>query len=78
VCEALNCDARNALARTTVPLMYVQAMQDKLLGNSCVGEIKRIKPDMFIAQVAGPHLLLQREPQKVASVVATFVQELRS
>jgi pimeloyl-[acyl-carrier protein] methyl ester esterase len=76
--EALNCDARNTLARTTVPLMYVQAMQDKLLGDSCVGEMKRIKPDIFIVQIAGPHLLLQREPQKVASAVTTFVQELRS
>jgi pimeloyl-[acyl-carrier protein] methyl ester esterase len=74
VCEALNCDARNALARTTVPLMYVQATQDRLLAESCVNEMKRIKPDILIAQVVGPHLLLQRESQKVADIVSTFVQ----
>jgi pimeloyl-[acyl-carrier protein] methyl ester esterase len=74
--EALNCDARNALARITVPVMYVQAMQDKLLADSCVGEMKRIKPDILISQVAGPHLLLQREPQKAASAVSLFVQNL--
>jgi len=74
--EALNCDARNALARVTVPLMYVQAAQDKLLAESCVSEMKRIKPDTVFVQVDGPHLLLQREPQKVANIVSTFVQEM--
>jgi pimeloyl-[acyl-carrier protein] methyl ester esterase len=74
--EALNCDARNALARTTVPLMYVQAVQDNLLAESCVNDIERIKPDILIARVPGPHLLLQREPQRVANLVSTFVQKL--
>lgn len=76
VCAALNCDARNALARTTVPLMYVQAAQDRVLAESCASEMKRIKPDILFAQVDGPHLLLQREPQKVANIVSTFVQEM--
>jgi pimeloyl-ACP methyl ester carboxylesterase len=74
--EALNCDVRNALARTTVPLMYVQALQDNLIAESCVDDIQRIKPDVVVAQVAGPHLLVQCEPQKVASIVSTFVQKL--
>lgn len=74
--EAVNCDARNALARARVPLMYVQALQDNLLAKSCVDDVKRIKPDVMVAQVAGPHLLLQREPQKVANIVSTFVQKL--
>jgi pimeloyl-[acyl-carrier protein] methyl ester esterase len=76
--ESLNCDARDALARTAVPLVYVQAMQDKLLVDSCVSEMKRIKPDILIEKVAGPHLLLQREPQKVAEIVSTFVQQIES
>jgi len=76
--EALNCDARNALARTKVPLLYVQAMQDKLLADSCVNEMKEMKPEMLIAQLVGPHLLLQREPQKVASIVSTYLQKVGS
>jgi pimeloyl-ACP methyl ester carboxylesterase len=75
--EALNCDARNALARITVPLLYIQPMQDKLLAQSCVDEMKRIKPDLSIAHVIGPHLVLQREPQKAADIVSTFIRELR-
>lgn len=73
VCEALNCDARNALAQTTVPVLYVEATQDNLLVDSCVGEMKRIKPNILIKRVVGPHLLLQREPQKVVNIVSAFM-----
>jgi pimeloyl-[acyl-carrier protein] methyl ester esterase len=74
--EALNCDARNALSRITVPLLYIQPTRDKLLAQSCIDEMKRIKPDLLIAHVIGPHLLLQREPEKVANVVSKFLREI--
>ena len=76
--EAVNCDVRLQLARIRTPLKYVQAAHDHLLSNSCVTEIKRIRPDISLALVDGPHLLLQREPQNVADVVSAFVRELGS
>lgn len=76
--ETLNCDVTHQLARIKVPLMYVRATQDWLLSASCVTEIKRTRPDISIALVNGPHLLLQREPRGVAAVVSTFVRELVS
>ena len=76
VSEALNCDARSALAQTTVPVLYVKATHDNLLADSCVAEMKGIKPDILIKVVAGPHLLLQREPQKVVNIVSVFMWEL--
>ena len=66
----MNSDARRALAQITVPLLYVDATEDHLLADSCLEEMKLIKSDMLVAQVAGPHLLLQREPQKVAHIVS--------
>jgi pimeloyl-[acyl-carrier protein] methyl ester esterase len=74
--DAMDFDARGALAQTIVPLLYVEGTEDHLLADSCLKEMKRIKPDMSIAQVAGPHLLLQREPQKVALIVSAFIREL--
>jgi hypothetical protein len=74
--EAMNSDARRALTQITVPLLYVDATEDHLLADSCLEEMKLIKSDMLVAQVAGPHLLLQREPQKVAHIVSEFIQEL--
>jgi pimeloyl-ACP methyl ester carboxylesterase len=76
MCEVLDCDARNHLARIGVPIMYVQAARDRVLPESCRSEFLRIRPDIVSAEVEGPHLLLQREPHKVASLVATFVQQL--
>jgi pimeloyl-[acyl-carrier protein] methyl ester esterase len=73
---ALDCDARNALARITVPLMYVLAAQDKLLAESCLPEMKRIKPEIVVSRIDGPHLLLQREPQNCANIVSIFVQKI--
>jgi pimeloyl-[acyl-carrier protein] methyl ester esterase len=74
--EALDCDARNDLARTTVPIMYMQAAHDRLLAEYCRTEIFRMRPDITCAVVQGPHLILQREPQKAANLVATFVGQL--
>jgi pimeloyl-[acyl-carrier protein] methyl ester esterase len=74
--EALNCDARSDLARITVPLLYLQAAHDRMLSESCAREMKRIRPETSFALVDGPHLLLQREPQRVADIVSAFVQEL--
>jgi pimeloyl-[acyl-carrier protein] methyl ester esterase len=76
--EALNCDARSDLARTTVPLMYVQAAHDRVISDSGFREMKRIRPDISIARVDGPHLLLQREPRKVADIVSAFVREVEA
>jgi pimeloyl-ACP methyl ester carboxylesterase len=75
VCEALDCDARSDLTRTTVPIMYVQATHDRLLAKSCSSEILRIKPDVISEVIHGPHLILQREPRRVANLVAAFVQQ---
>jgi pimeloyl-ACP methyl ester carboxylesterase len=73
--EVLQCDARSDLSRTRVPIMYVRASHDKLLSASCHREILRIRPDIFFATVDAPHLLLQREPQKVAKLVAAFINQ---
>jgi hypothetical protein len=65
------------LAKVTVPVLYVEATQDNFLARSCIDEMKRIKPDILIKSVVGPHLLLQREPQEVANIVAAFTRGLR-
>ena len=74
--EALNCDVTHQLARVDVPLMYVRATHDRLLSESCFAEIKLIRPDISLASVDGPHLLLQREPRNSADVVSRFLREL--
>jgi pimeloyl-ACP methyl ester carboxylesterase len=71
--EVLDCDVGIDLARTTVPIMYLRALQDRLVATSCHREILRIKPGIVLAEIEAPHMLLQREPEKGANLVAAFM-----
>jgi len=70
----LGCDVRAELCRVAVPILYIQAQQDRLVSASCLEELQRIKPQMAVTVLEGPHLLLQREPRRAAEVVAAFAQ----
>jgi pimeloyl-ACP methyl ester carboxylesterase len=74
--EVLDCDARDDLRRTTLPLLYLEATNDRLLSSSCKEEFSNIRPDVLFRSVPAPHLLLQREPQKAAGIVMAFVDNL--
>jgi pimeloyl-ACP methyl ester carboxylesterase len=76
--EVLACDARDDLRRTTVPLLYVEATHDRLLSLSCKDEFSQLRPDTVVRSVPAPHLLLQREPQKAATVIMAFINSLPS
>lgn len=69
------CDARAELAQITVPILYIQAQEDRLVDKSCLEEIRRIKPQSVVRIIPGPHLLLQREPKRTADVIREFVQQ---
>jgi pimeloyl-[acyl-carrier protein] methyl ester esterase len=72
----LACEVRPEMGRVTVPVLYLQAKQDRLVSSACLDELLRIKPQMAVAALEGPHLLLQREPYKAAETVAGFVRSL--
>jgi pimeloyl-ACP methyl ester carboxylesterase len=74
--EVLDCDGRDDLRRTTIPLLYLEATYDRLLSSSCKKEFSHLRPDALFRSIPAPHLLLQREPQKAASIVMAFVSSL--
>lgn len=74
--QVLEVDVRLALGNVLVPILYIQALQDQLVGPSCLEEIEGIKPQVAVAKIRGPHLILQREPQKSADFVARFMDRL--
>jgi pimeloyl-ACP methyl ester carboxylesterase len=76
--EVLDCDARDDLRRTTVPLLYLEATYDRLLSSSCKNEFSQLRPDVVLRSVPAPHLLLQREPQKAATIIVAFISNLPS
>jgi len=72
----LSCDAREALRHVAVPILYIQATRDELVSPSCLEEIRRVRPEVGVAQIDGPHLILQREPKQSADAVVKFIHEL--
>jgi pimeloyl-[acyl-carrier protein] methyl ester esterase len=72
----LTCDARAELEQIPVPILYLQAKNDRLVKGSSLNEIRRIKPKIVATVIQGPHLLFQREPQRTAEVVMKFIRQL--
>ena len=69
----LDCDAREELRQVKVPLLYLQATQDRLVGSECLDEIKRLHPETMAISIRARHLLLQREPRAAAQAIAQFL-----
>jgi pimeloyl-[acyl-carrier protein] methyl ester esterase len=74
--EILACDARAELGRVAVPILYIQAENDRLISDQPLAEIRRIQPQTAVAIVPAPHLILQREPGCCAEIVTEFISRL--
>lgn len=70
----LGCDVRMDLSQITVPVLYLQAKQDRLVSASCLEVIQQSKPEVAVVVLDGPHLLLQRYPLQAAEVVVEFIR----
>jgi len=70
----LECDARAELGKITLPILYVKATRDRLVSAACLDDIRRLNSQITVAEISGPHLILQREPLQTAEAVTRFVQ----
>lgn len=75
--EILGCDVREDLARVKVPIMYLQATGDRLVGSRCFDEIRKIHPCSVLVSFPGPHMILQREPHLCANAVVEFCSSIQ-
>lgn len=74
----LACDVVPELRRIKVPVMYIRGANDRLVGVAAVEEIKKAKPDVVVATVRAPHLVVQTTPIEAAAVIRRFIQQLES
>jgi pimeloyl-[acyl-carrier protein] methyl ester esterase len=70
---AIDCDAREEIRQVKVPLLYLQAAEDRLVGRECLDEIKRLHPETISISIHAPHLLLQCEPRAAAEAITQFL-----
>lgn len=70
---ALSADASNSLATVRCPVLYLQASEDKVVPSRCAAEVQRLCPHAEIAELPGPHFLLQTQPAAAAKRIQAFV-----
>jgi pimeloyl-ACP methyl ester carboxylesterase len=73
--EVLRCDETARLGAVTVPLLYIRPNQDALVGLGSFEAIRRLKPSITLAQIDGPHFIVQREPQAVVDALIAFLEK---
>lgn len=73
---ALRADVLACCRDVSVPVLYLRATEDRLM-SACVGQqVCAAIPRCVLAQIEGPHLLLQAVPEGCAEAVGTFVARL--
>jgi pimeloyl-[acyl-carrier protein] methyl ester esterase len=69
----VDCDATREIRQVRVPLLFLQATEDRLVGKDCLEEIQRLHPETISVFIRAPHLLPQREPRLAAQAVTQFL-----
>jgi pimeloyl-[acyl-carrier protein] methyl ester esterase len=65
-------DASEELRQCRVPILYLRATEDRVVGRWNGDQIKTILPDAEIVEFAAPHLLLQTRPVEAAAAIEAF------
>jgi pimeloyl-ACP methyl ester carboxylesterase len=71
---ALQTDVSPLLARVRVPLLYLQALEDRVVPASATRWVTTVAPSTQVVTFQAPHFLLQVQPAEAARVVARFMK----
>lgn len=74
--SALSVDAREALEKSTVPMMYLQAKYDVVVPRWNLKRMLALKPDISVTTFDVQHFLLQSAPQEAWRAIDAFVKEV--
>jgi pimeloyl-[acyl-carrier protein] methyl ester esterase len=72
----LTCNVVTEMSQISVPVLYIQAKQDRLVSTSSLKDILRINSNVKVAVINGPHLILQRKPHEASEIIGNFIQAL--
>jgi pimeloyl-ACP methyl ester carboxylesterase len=70
----LDIDVGRQLQSCPVPVLYLQARGDRLVGAGSLAYVRRMCPAVEVVSLPGPHLLLQVAAREVARVIEQFAQ----
>ena len=70
----LTVNAMQALTVCQIPILYLRATRDKLVGSHCANRILQLNSQAKMGEIDAPHLLLQTEPDKAISAISHFLK----
>lgn len=73
--EVFEIDVANKLEKIQIPILYIQAENDRIVPASALKNICEHAKKLKIVKLRGPHLLLQTIPMEAATTVKKFIQE---
>jgi pimeloyl-[acyl-carrier protein] methyl ester esterase len=73
--SALRVNVASRLSAISVPVLYLQASEDRLLSRTAGAQILAAIPHADVINILGPHLLLQSAPKACAQAVAKFAKK---
>lgn len=65
-------DASDVLRQIQAPILYLSGLKDRLVNGKSGRLIKQIKPEVNIAKINSPHLLLQLQPEAAWQAIENF------
>ncbi|MGO4381666.1 alpha/beta fold hydrolase [Pseudoduganella sp. RAF53_2] len=72
----LDVDVSTELRSIEVPILYLQAADDRLVPSSAARFIADQVPSVEVLQIDGPHLLLQTQPRASAAAISAFMRQI--
>lgn len=72
--SVLNVDVTQQLERIRVPVLYLRAADDRVVPLRAFEIMSRVNPQIRLVTVAGPHALLQTNPQACAAALRAFAK----
>lgn len=74
--EALEADARGALAGVEVPILLLAPTRDRLIRRDAHEDLLALRPDAEVAPIEAPHMVLQRCPHASLAAIERFLPTL--
>jgi pimeloyl-[acyl-carrier protein] methyl ester esterase len=69
-------DVREYLPKLMIPCLYIQATRDRIVPASSVHDFAGSVTGLQVERIAGPHPILQVEPEVSAAVIKGFIEAL--
>jgi pimeloyl-[acyl-carrier protein] methyl ester esterase len=71
----LGADFSEQMMKVDVPILYLQASEDRIISKSASRYVQSLAPETKIIELKAPHLLLQATPVEAGRIVKDFAME---